>query len=104
MSFQSLIVYSLLLLVAVDANRELTAQLLMFGGGNPKATPDGLTLVEGDMATQTNATGSDAEGSHVDQYKATSRVTNLWRHGIIPYTFHSCKFWSISINSTSITL
>lgn len=63
----------------------------MFGGGNPKSTPDGHRLVEGDIVSNDNETS-------LNQRKAVPDSSLFWPNGEVVYTYHE----SISQNDMNV--
>lgn len=60
----------------------ILAQYNMFGGGNPRVTPDGLKIVEGDIVTPTK--------SVYTHRKATPENGVYWPNGEVIYSYHEC--------------
>lgn len=59
-----------------------TGLYTMFGGGNPQTTPEGLRLIEGDMAI------SNSAHQFLAERKAIADNSLYWPNGEVIYSFH----------------
>lgn len=66
----------------IDEDSSFFGLYNMFGGGNPKSTPDGQTLVEGDIVLP-----KDSDTSLM-QRKAVPDSSLFWPNGEVVYTYH----------------
>lgn len=70
-----------------DADSLFLGLYNMFGGGNPRVTPNGQKLIEGDIVVPSTSTGSD-ETQMVSGRKAVPDSGLYWPNGEVIYSYH----------------